>query len=88
MLKVWCVMTDREEVRHPQEFIELDQFLKLAQVVSSGGEAKRLIQSGAVTVNGAVETRRGKKLHPGDTVEVNGDQYVIEADPDSTPPEV
>jgi ribosome-associated protein len=81
-------MTDREEVRHPQEFIELDQFLKLAQVVSSGGEAKRLIQSGAVTVNGAVETRRGKKLHPGDTVEVNGDQYVIEADPDSTPPEV
>jgi ribosome-associated protein len=81
-------MTDREEVRHPQEFIELDQFLKMAQVVSSGGEAKRLIQSGGVIVNGAVETRRGKKLHPGDTVEVNGDQYVIEADPDSTPPEV
>ena len=80
-------MSEQEEIRHPQEFIELDQFLKLAQVVSSGGEAKRLIQSGAVTVNGAVETRRGKKLRAGDTVEVYGETYVIENDPDSTPPE-
>ena len=80
-------MSEHEEIRHPQEFIELDQFLKLAQVVSSGGEAKRLIQSGAVTVNGAVETRRGKKLRAGDTVEVHGETYVIENDPDSTPPE-
>jgi ribosome-associated protein len=80
-------MSEQEEIRHPQEFIELDQFLKLAQVVSSGGEAKRLIQSGAVTVNGAVETRRGKKLRAGDSVEVQGETYVIENDPDSTPPE-
>ena len=57
-------MSEQEEIRHPQEFIELDQFLKLAQVVSSGGEAKRLIQSGAVTVNGAVETRREKSCAP------------------------
>ena len=80
-------MSEQEEIRHPQESIELDQFLKLAQVVSSGGEAKRLIQSGAVTVNGAVETRRGKKLRAGDSVEVQGETYVIENDPDSTPPE-
>lgn len=50
------------------ETIKLDQFLKREGVVFSGGEAKQLIQSGAVSVNGEVETRRGRKLHEGDTV--------------------
>ena len=45
--------------------IRLDQFLKLADVVQSGGEAKQLIQSGEVIVNGEVETRRKKQLKPG-----------------------
>jgi ribosome-associated protein len=54
------------------EYIKLDSFLKMADVVSSGGEAKILIADGAVSVNGAVETRRGRKLYPGDTVEVGG----------------
>jgi len=60
--------------------IPLDKFLKLAQVAQSGGEAKQLIQSGAVLVNGVVETRRGRKLRPGDTVEANGEEFVIESD--------
>ena len=60
--------------------IQLDRFLKLALVVQSGGEAKLLIQSGAVAVNGQSETRRGRKLRPGDTVTVNGQDYVIESD--------
>jgi len=62
------------------ETIKLDQFLKLAQVVQSGGEAKVLIQSGQVIVNGQVETRRGRKLRPGDVVVVNGEELVVASD--------
>jgi ribosome-associated protein len=60
------------------EFIKLDQFLKLADIVQSGGEAKHLIRSGAVQVNDAEETRRGRKLRHGDVVTVDGEDYVIE----------
>lgn len=62
------------------EYIKLDQFLKLAEVVQSGGEAKQLIQSGAVLVNGEVETRRGRKLRQGDVVIVEGEELVVETD--------
>ena len=65
------------------EYIKLDQFLKLAQLVQSGGEAKHLIQSGAVLVNGEVETRRGRKLYAGDVVEVAGEQLVVQTDSQS-----
>lgn len=61
-----------------EETIKLDQFLKLAQIVHSGGEAKQLIQAGFVTVNGEVETRRGRKLRPGDVVNVEGEELVVE----------
>ena len=61
-----------------QDTIKLDQFLKLANVVGSGGEAKILIRSGAVLVNGEEETRRGRKLRGGDSVTVHGEDYVIE----------
>ncbi len=54
------------------EFIKLDQFLKVQQIVMSGGEAKHLIQSGEVLVNGEEETRRGRKLRQGDVVTVDG----------------
>ena len=50
--------------------IRLDQFLKLADVAQSGGEAKIMIQGGEVRVNGEVETRRKKQLQPGDEVQV------------------
>ncbi|MBL8815304.1 MAG: RNA-binding S4 domain-containing protein [Planctomyces sp.] len=53
----------------------LDQFLKLAGIVGSGGQAKMLIQGGEVLVNGAVETRRRRKLSQGDTVEFNGETF-------------
>ena len=61
-----------------EEFIKLDQFLKLAQVVQTGGEAKHLIRSGAVMVNGVEETRRGRKLYHGDQVQIqDGDDMVV-----------
>lgn len=65
----------------PEETIKLDQFLKLAQIVDSGGQAKHLIQAGFVRVNGEVETRRGRKLRHGDVVLIDDDveiQVVIE----------
>lgn len=62
------------------ETIRLDQFLKLAHVVQSGGEAKVLIQSGKISVNGELETRRGRKLRNGDRVTAHGEEYVIETD--------
>ena len=52
--------------------IPLGSFLKWAQVVASGGEAKQLIQQGRVAVNGASETRRHHALFPGDVVDIVG----------------
>ena len=52
------------------DMIRLGQLLKLADLVDSGGEARDLLESGEVTVNGEPETRRGRQLHPGDTVRV------------------
>lgn len=51
-------------------FIKLDQFLKWQAIAGSGGQAKVLIQTGQVKVNGELETRRGRKLFPGDTVTI------------------
>ena len=55
-----------------EEYIKLDSFLKLANLVSSGGEAKLRIAGGEVLVNGAPCLQRGKKLRPGDTVSMDG----------------
>lgn len=52
------------------EFIKLDALLKFAHVVGSGGEAKIIIQEGQVLVNGQPCTMRGKKIRPGDRVEL------------------
>ncbi|USB35173.1 S4 domain-containing protein YaaA [Paenibacillus sp. YPG26] len=60
------------EVLIHSEYIKLDQFLKLADCVPTGGMAKALLQDGAVKVNQELEERRGRKLYPGDVVEVEG----------------
>lgn len=59
------------------EFIKLDAFLKFANAVSSGGEAKLLIADGLVTVNGEVCTMRGKKIRPGDVVSLGGETFEV-----------
>lgn len=61
----------------PEETIKLEQFLKLAGVVRTGGEAKRLIQAGLVFVNGHIDTRRGRKLRHGDVVTVEGEEITV-----------
>ena len=59
------------------EFIKLQDALKFANVVYSGGEAKQLILEEQVKVNGEVCTMRGKKLRPGDKFTFNGETYLI-----------
>lgn len=71
-------MTDKRQLS-PQPIvirnapIELSQFLKVANVVMTGGEAKGLIQAGAVRVNNQVELHRSRKLQVGDIVDVAGE---------------
>lgn len=68
-----------EKIAIDTDYIKLDSFLKLANLVMSGGEAKIVIQEGQVSVNGEVETRRGRKLYPGDSITLNGcSSFVIE----------
>ena len=67
----------RQEIGITTEFIKLESFLKLANVVESGGMAKSSIQNGEVLVNGEVCTMRGKKLYPGDEVTFDGSNYLV-----------
>ena len=59
------------------DFIKLGQLLKLADMVSSGVEAKQVITDGQVLVNGEVEIRRGKKIYPQDVVKFNGEEITV-----------
>jgi ribosome-associated protein len=63
-----------EDVPIRDESIRLGQFLKLANLIDTGSDAKELMIQGLVTVNGEVETRRGRQLVPGDVVELGGVQ--------------
>ena len=62
------------------EFIKLQDAMKYANVVYSGGEAKQLIWDGQVKVNGEICERQEKKLYPGDTFSFMGGNYLICAD--------
>jgi len=61
--------------------VQLGAFLKLAGLAGTGGHAKVLVQSGEVTVNGELETRRGRRLQTGDVVGVGGREYRVCASP-------
>ena len=80
-------MADAMPVPIRDESIRLGQFLKLANLVESGAEARPLIADGAVRVNGEVETRRGRQLVKGDVVTVAGQSARVadESEPDDLP---
>jgi len=61
----------------PETPISLNDFIKCSGLVGTGGQAKLLIQSGDVSVNGEVETRRRRKLRPGDVVALLGQTSVV-----------
>lgn len=65
-----------EKVYINTEFIKLDQFLKFCGIAETGGHAKEIVAEGAVRLNGEVCLMRGKKLYPGDIIEI--DDYRIE----------
>ena len=70
---------DTFRLRPNDEYVELTALLKLRSVVQSGGHAKILIEEGLVRVNGEVESRRRRKLRPGDSVEAEGTTISVAA---------
>lgn len=65
-------MTDYNDIPVEDDGIKLGQFLKLADLVDNGADAKPLMIQGLVSVNGEVETRRGRQLAKGDVVTLGG----------------
>ncbi len=59
------------------EYIELKKLLKAASLVQDGGQAKAMIVDGLVRVDGEVETRKGRKLYPGQIVEIENEKIFI-----------
>ena len=66
-----------ETITITTEFIKLQDLLKFANLVSTGGEAKQLILDGQVIVDGEVCLMRGKKIRPGNVVTFDGDDYTV-----------
>lgn len=69
--------TQTEKIAIKTEFIKLDQLLKFSGVADIGSEAKQMVLDGIVNVNGDVCTMRGKKIRPGDLVEITGEDIII-----------
>ncbi len=65
------------EVKIKTDYIELQQLLKLTDWISTGGEAKIAVKKLKIFVNGIKEDRRGRKLYPGDKVEIQGRKYEV-----------
>ena len=65
------------QLKSDQEFITLQSLLKITDIISTGGMAKVYLMENEVLVNGELEDRRGRKLYPGDKVEVEGRTFVI-----------
>ena len=76
-VKVKLAKREEKEVKIVTENIRLDAALKLSDAISTGGQAKMIIQDGLVKVNGEICTSRGKKLIEGDTFEFERKLYKI-----------
>lgn len=66
-----------ETLKIDGEYITLQQFLKIENMIASGGESKFFLQTNLVYVNQVPETRRGRKLYPNDVVKVLGKEYLL-----------
>lgn len=65
------------KIRIHTEYITLGQFLKLANIITNGGEAKFFLQTNEVYIDGVLDNRRGRKLYPGMVVEILKQSYEI-----------
>lgn len=61
------------------EIIKLDALLKFSGIAETGGDAKLMVQDGEVKVNGEVCTQRGKKIRPGDVIEIGDLEFTVKA---------
>ena len=68
------------KIKIKTEYIKLGQFLKFSGIVSMGSECKDFIDDNCIKVNSNDEKQRGKKLFPGDLIEINGEKYLIEGE--------
>ena len=66
-----------KEIKIYTEYVTLGQFLKLADIIQTGGEAKFFLSENQIIINGEEDNRRGRKLRDGDIVEVLGKSYKI-----------
>ena len=66
-----------KKVKIKDEYVTLGQFLKLADIIASGGEAKFFLRENKVIINKEEDQRRGRKLYEGDIVEIDGKVYEI-----------
>lgn len=66
-----------KEIKIRDEFITLGQFIKVADLISSGGEAKFFLLNNEVKINEELDSRRGRKLHKGDIVMIQNTSYKI-----------
>ena len=65
------------EIKITTEYITLGQFLKFADIIQNGGEAKSFLAVNKVMVNGEPDNRRGRKLRQNDLIEISGQSYMI-----------
>ncbi len=70
-------MKKTQQIEITTDYLKLEQLLKIADIVSSGGEAKLFLQENEILVNGEEEHRRGRKLYPGDLIAIAGKVYEI-----------
>lgn len=66
-----------KKIKIKDEYITLQQLLKIADIINSGGEAKLFLANNQILLNGETENRRGKKLFVGDILEINQEKYEI-----------
>ena len=72
-------MLNMKKIKITTEYITLGQFLKLADIISTGGEAKFFLASDAlILINNEEDRRRGRKLRTGDVVQIDNQKFVIE----------
>ncbi len=74
-----CLFMNKKpiEIKITSEYITLGQFLKFADIIQSGGEAKAYLAQETILVNGENDNRRGRKLHSNDVIEAAGKVYKI-----------
>lgn len=76
------VINNMKDVFINKEYVELFKILKFEGIASSGAEAKDMIASGTVLVNGLIEKQKRKKMVAGDTIEVKGEIFRLTSDTD------